>query len=276
MANMTNTIAPVKQFSAYMTSDAVKDRINAVVGGRDGQRFITSIVSAVNANPNLAACDPNSIVTAALTGESLKLSPSPQLGYYYIIPYGNKATFQMGYRGYVQLAMRTGQYRRINVTPIKEGELTGYNRITEDMELTPILDGEKWREAKTVGYAGYFEYHNGFRKLMYWSMAEMVAHAKRYSQAYNSDLKYGKSNSFWTTDFDSMACKTLLRQLLSKWGIMSVEMVQAYEADNEEGVMPQPAQHQYIDNTEAEAEAEASKAVDGFFEAEPTNGKKGK
>ena len=251
---VSNSLAPQRQvgnFSGFITSDAVKKKVNQMIGGKDGDRFIASIISAVSTNTALSApdVDRNSILSCALLGESLKLSPSPQLGYYYIIPYADNkagckvATFQMGYKGYIQLAMRSGCYKRLNVISVKEGELKHYDPFTEEIQLDLIEDDTKREAMPTMGYCVFFEYLNGFRKLMYWSKAKMMSHADRYSKAFNVDaytrLQSGqipqgemwKYSSFWYKDFDGMAYKTMIRQLLSKWGMMSIEMQKAFDAD---------------------------------------------
>lgn len=223
--------------SAYLTKDAVRDQINKVVGGKDGQRFISAIVSATNANSMLQECTNQSILSAALLGESLKLSPSPQLGHYYLVPFndskkGKVAQFQIGYKGYVQLAIRSGQYKKMNVMAIKEGELEYFDPLNEDIKINLALDNWDEREKRpTVGYYAFFELTNGFRKAMYWSRAQMEGHAMKYSQGYRSDKLKGTAYTFWTKDFDSMAFKTMLRQLISRWGIMSIEMQNAFEGD---------------------------------------------
>lgn len=235
-------------FSAFMTQDAVKNKINQMVGGKDGQRFITAIISAVNTNPELGTCDKNSIVSAALLGESLKLSPSPQLGQYYMVPYNDTkrgckvAHFQLGYKGYVQLAIRSGYYKKINVLAIKEGELVKFDPLEEEIEVNLIDDEQEREQAETIGYYAMFEYHNGFRKAIYWSREKMEAHANQYSKGY----KARKGYTFWEKDFDGMAYKTMLRQLISKWGIMSIELQSAIEKDA--AVIGEDMQPEYIDN----------------------------
>jgi recombination protein RecT len=270
-------------FSAYLTQDAIKNRINAMIGGKDGQRFITSIVSAVSVNPALAECDYATIFSAAMLGESLKLSPSPQLGQYYMVPYKKKgkngdpdtvtAQFQLGYKGYIQLAIRSGYYRKINVLAIKEGELIKFDPLEEVIEVRLIEDEEERETAKTIGYYAMFEYHNGFKKAMYWSKKKMLTHADKYSSAFSKDPvkardpKYNKVSfadyeagkvkesdmwlysSFWYKDFDGMAHKTMLRQLISKWGIMSIEMQSAFEKD--EAVISEDGSFEYVDNEPA-------------------------
>lgn len=247
--------------AVYLQNDAVKNQINRIVGGKNSARFISSIVSAVQTTPALQECTNSSIVSAALLGEALSLSPSPQLGQFYMVPFNDKekgkvAQFILGYKGYIQLALRSGQYRKLNVLSIKEGELIRYDPLNEEIEVKLIEDEER-EQAATIGYYAMFEYLNGFRKTMYWSKAKMIAHADRYSQAFSKDGgRFGRNgqysrvsyadyaagnysqndewmySSFWYKDFDGMAYKTMLRQLISKWGIMSIDMQTAMEKDD--------------------------------------------
>lgn len=226
--------------TAYLTRDAVKDQINKVVGGKDGQRFISAIISATNVNPSLQECTNSSIVSGALLGESLKLSPSPQLGHYYLVPFNDKnkgkvAIFQLGYKGYIQLAIRSGQYKKLNVMAIKEGELEYFNPLDEEIKINITQDFDEREKTPTIGYYAFFELTNGFRKAIYWSKSQMEAHALKYSAGYKAKKGY----TFWEKNFDGMAYKTMLRQLISKWGIMSIDMQNAYEGDmsviNEDG-----------------------------------------
>lgn len=222
--------------AAYLDQDAVRNQINSIVGGKNGTRFISSVVSAVNNNPALQECSHPSILSAALLGEALNLSPSPQLGQYYMVPFDDKdkgkvAQFQLGYKGYIQLAIRSGQYKKLNVLAIKEGELIRFDPLNEEIEVQLIEDEEERENAETIGYYAMFEYINGFRKALYWSKKRMEAHAVKYSKGYASDKRKGTSWTFWSRDFDGMAYKTMLRQLISKWGIMSIDMVTAIDAD---------------------------------------------
>lgn len=233
--------------SAYLTADAVKNQINQVVGGKDGQRFISAIVSAVNTNPALQECTNQSILSGALLGESLKLSPSPQLGQYYLVPFNDKnkgkvAQFQLGYKGYIQLAIRSGQYKKLNVLAIKEGELIRFDPLNEEIEVRLIEDEEEREQANTIGYYAMFEYTNGFRKAIYWSKRKMEAHALKYSKGYQGKKGY----TFWEKDFDGMAYKTMLRQLISKWGIMSIDMASAIDSDM--AVINEDGTKDYVDN----------------------------
>ena len=267
MNNAVATQAQRPKFSAMISTPGYQKMINNTLKDpKRAQRFIASITSAVAVNPTLQECDPSTILSGALLGESLGLSPSPQLGQYYLVPYWNKkkgcndAQFQLGYRGLIQLALRSGYYKHLNVLPIKAGELISFNPLTEEIVLNLNTEDELAREASaTIGYVATFEYLNGFRKTIYWSKDKMMAHADRYSQAFSVEPQtitrgnrtykkvsfadyeagnYPKSDewlysSFWYKDFDAMACKTMLRQLISKWGVMSTELQTAFEADYE-------------------------------------------
>ena len=243
-------------FTAFVTSNAITNKINQVIGDeKSGKRFISAIVSAVNVNPLLKECDNASILSGALLGESLNLSPSPQLGMYYLVPFNDKergkvATFQLGYKGYIQLAIRSGQYKKLNVIAIKDGELIKYDPLEEEIKVNLIEDEEEREKANTIGYYAMFEYVNGFKKSIYWSKEKMEAHALKYSQGYRADKQKKTAYTFWSKDFDGMAYKTLLRQLISKWGIMSVDMQQAYESDM--AYIKDDGSKVYVDNQEDE------------------------
>ena len=248
---VNNSLAPKQNqrlgITAYLTNDAVKNQINNVIGGKDGTKFISAVVSAVNNNPALQECTNQSILSAALLGESLKLSPSPQLGQYYMVPFndrerGKVAQFQLGYKGYIQLAIRSGQYKQLNVLAIKEGELVRFDPLNEEIEVKLIADEEEREQAETIGYYAMFEYTNGFRKAIYWSKKKMEAHALKYSKGYQAKKGY----TFWEKDFDGMAYKTMLRQLISKWGIMSIEMQTAIDSDM--AVINEDGTKDYVDN----------------------------
>lgn len=221
-------------FSMFMQQDSIKSMINNVIGGKNADRFITSIVSAVSQNGELQKCEQSSILSCALLGAGLNLTPSPQLGQFYMVPFKDnktgtsKAQFILGYKGYIQLAIRSGYYKKMIVLAIKEGELKNYDALNEEIEVELIADEVKRENAKTIGYYSMFEYSNGFRKAIYWSRAKMEQHAITYSKGYAAKKGY----TFWEKDFNSMAYKTLLRHLISRWGIMSIEMQSAIEADN--------------------------------------------
>ena len=274
MAGMNNQIANRSQkvsLAVYLNQDVIKNKINSVIGGKDGQRFISAIVSATTTNPALQECSNGSILSAALLGEALKLSPSPQLGQYYLVPYndnkkGKVAQFQLGYKGYIQLAIRSGQYKKLNVMAIKEGELVRFDPLNEEIEVNLIEDEEIRENAPTIGYYAFFEYINGFKKALYWSKAKMESHALKYSQGYAADKKKGTAWTFWSKDFDGMAFKTMLRQLISKWGIMSIEMQSAIDADM--AVINEDGTKDYVDNDNSYVEAEAT-VVESEPEPEP-------
>ena len=219
--------------TAFLNSEKVIGNVEQALGKDNKQRFITGVISAVNNNPALSECTNQSILSGALLGESLKLSPSPQLGHYYLVPFNDKnsgkvAQFQLGYKGYIQLAIRSGQYKKLNVLAVKKGELEYFDPLNEEIKINLMVD--KWderEEAETIGYYATFELVNGFKKAIYWSKKQMENHALKYSPGYKAKKGY----TFWEKNFDMMAYKTMLRQLISRWGIMSIEMQSAFEND---------------------------------------------
>lgn len=251
---MTTSNQMVQQkmpFSVAVNTPSMQKLIaNALHDPARCARFTASIVSAVSVNQELQNCDRNTVISGALLGESLNLSPSPQLGQYYLVPFNNKkkgikdAQFVLGYKGYVQLALRSGQYKSINVEIVKQGEYKGRDPMTGDPRFQFLEDDDEWERLPVIGYMASFEYLNGFRKVLYWSKEKMMNHADRYSAAFSrkayenliaGNIPQGemwKYSSFWYKDFDSMAKKTMLRQLISKWGIMSTDMQSAYESDS--------------------------------------------
>ena len=264
--------------TAYLTQDAVKNQINNVIGGKDGQRFISAIVSAVNNNSMLQDCTNQSILSGALLGESLKLSPSPQLGQYYLVPFndrekGKVAQFQLGYKGYIQLAIRSGQYKKLNVLAIKQGELEYFDPLNEDIRINLMVDNWDAREeAETIGYYAMFELCNGFRKAIYWSKKQMENHAVKYSAGYASDKRKGNAYTFWSKDFDGMAYKTMLRQLISKWGVMSIDMQRAFESDL--ATIKEDLTPEYVDTEDnvVDMQEHAEQVIEPTQTAEPSQG----
>lgn len=256
MANSKNEVAVANKipFSAYMTSTGVKNRINQIVGDENtGKRFISSIISAVSTNPSLAECDNASIVSGALLGEALKLSPSPQLGRYYLLPFKDKnrgmvAQFILGYKGYLELAQRSGQYKDINVIEIHKGEYKGRNEENGNPIFEFIEDDDIRENEEVIGYMASFTLINGFTKTIYWSKEKMEKHALQYSSGYRADKKNKTQYTFWSKDFDGQAFKTMLRQLISKWGVLSIDMQQAYESDM--AVIDEQGNKDYVDNVE--------------------------
>ena len=268
----------IKAFNNLIQSNIMRTKIYQMVGRTDAQEFITSITSAVNNNPALAECDSQSIISAALLGQSLHLKPSPQLGYFYMVPFESKkkgckeAQFQIGYKGYLQLAIRTGEYVDIDAIEIREGEYKGRNRLTGKPEFEFVDDDAVRENLPVIGYMAYFEMKNGYVKRLYWSKEKMMKHADEYSQAFSLKGKqvstkngyvkkvsyddYIKGNydpktewlysSFWYKNFDEMAKKTMLRQLLSKHALLSTEMQKAIEAD--QAIINEELQPSYVDN----------------------------
>lgn len=248
----------------FLSKPSIRDNVMQAVGKENVTRFISSIISAVQATPALKECTNNSILSAALQGEALNLAPSPQLGQFYMVPYENskmvkdpqtgrdvkikvnEAQFQIGYKGYIQLAIKSGQYRKIVVSDVRQGEVGFYNPITEEIGLDPVLDLKKRQELPVVGYYGMFELINGFKKEIYYPKEQIDEHARTYSKGYASDLRKHTSYTFWSKNFDAMAKKTLIRQLISKWGIMSTEMQTAYEKDM--AVIDENGNPVYVDN----------------------------
>ena len=244
---MSNEITKAS-FSTFMQTTGNKLVANTLQDEKRRTQFVANIISAVSSNPTLKECDQVSIVSAALQAESLHFPINNSLGYVYLVPFNDKKTgikkaqFQIGYKGYIQLAIRSGQYKSINVVEVKEGELGEYDPLN-GQKFNWIKDYEKRKAARTIGYVGQFELVNGFKTQLYISYDEMLDHADEYSQAFNKSdyarLQRGeipekelwKYSSFWYKNFDEMAKKTILRQLLSKWGIMSVGMQDAYVKD---------------------------------------------
>lgn len=261
------------RFSVAIQTKGYQDMINNTLKDPKRQhRYVAAITSAVATNPALQECDAATILAGSLLGESLNFAHSPQLGQYYLVPFDDKrrgckvAQFIMGYRGFLQLAIRSGKYKRINVLPIKQGELKHYSRLTGEIEVEEIQDDIVREATPTMGYYAMFEHTDGFRKEIYWSYEKMLAHADRYSAAFSA-LKYKelldgkvperdlwKYSSFWYKDFDAMACKTMLRQLISKWGVMSIELQQAFDADGY--VVSQDKNGEFVADTSAQLSAE--------------------
>ncbi len=222
----------------YVRRDAVTQRLNELLGKRAPQ-FVTSLVSAVNANQMLANCKPESVLTAALTAASLDLPINQNLGFAYLIPYRNKGgevcQFQMGYKGFIQLAQRSGYYKTINATDVREGEMTGFDRLSGELSFE-WLEGAERNKAKVVGYVAYFQLLNGFEKSLFMTTEELEKHAQKYSKNY---AKY--KSGLWADNFDSMAKKTVLKLLISKFGPLNTQLEDAIQKD-------QTADDEYVDN----------------------------
>lgn len=221
------------KFNATIQADKTQTYLRKVMG-KKAESFITSVTSLVANNTLLQDCDPLTVMYSATKATALGLPFDPNLGLAYCIPYENRrkgvkeAQFQLGYKGMVQLALRSGQFKRLNVTDVRDGEFGGIDLLTGDIRLNYVGDRD---DKPVVGYVAYFQLVNGFEKALYWTKAQCERHGKRYSQTYASRTDYVRNSSKWTTDFDAMAKKTVLKQLLSKYAPMSVEMQMGVQAD---------------------------------------------
>lgn len=234
-----------KTVIGLLSNEMVKKRF-ADIMGKNSASFISSIISATKSNPELLNCDPDSVISSAVIAATLNLPIQSNLGFAHIVPYNTKtgkfAQFQMGWKGYVQLALRTGQYKTINTSEIYEGELIKHDRISGDVEI----DTNKKKSDRVVGYVAYFKFINGFEKSLYWTKEQVEKHGGKYSKSYKSE--YGR----WKLDFDSMAIKTVIKQLLSKYGILSVEMQTAITTDQAIIKNADTLDVEYIDANEEE------------------------
>lgn len=205
-----------------LSSDETKEFFTKILRD-DAEKFHTFIMSTVAASKELQVCTASSLVGVFLKSKALNLPLDSALGLAYIVPYSGMATLQIGYKAYIQLAIRSGAYQKMNAVDVRKGEIIKVNDFTETYEFQTLeTDRDK---AEIIGYYGYFKLHNGFSKEVYWSMEKLIAHARKYSKTFNS------SGSPWKTNLDAMCKKTVLRQLISKWGILSTEMQQAYKSD---------------------------------------------
>lgn len=214
---------PSQALNALLNGAAIQQTLKSTLKENSGA-FVTSVMNLFNNDTLLQQCDPKLVLGEALKAAALKLPVEKQLGFAYIIPFKDhgipKPQFQLGYKGYIQLAMRTGAYRYINAGKVYEGELKSADKLTGSIDLS----GEKVSD-EIVGYFAYIETLNGFSKTYYWTKAEILAHAKRYSKAYKA------GSAIWRDNFDEMAIKTVLRNLLSHYGVMSVEMSTAISGE---------------------------------------------
>ena len=218
-------------------SDVIKNRFNEILGSK-APGFISSIINVVNNNDYLQKANANTVIMAAAVAATLDLPIDPNLGFSAIVPYGNKAQFQIMYKGLIQLAMRSGQYKTIGATPIYKGQLVKQNPLTSEYEF----DFNVETEGTPVGYAAYFSLMNGFEKTVYWPIDKIDKHGKRFSKSYSHN------NGLWKNDFESMAIKTVLKNLLSKWGVLSIEMQKAVKFDQSIVNDLNSDDFEYIDN----------------------------
>ena len=246
----------LQAFNQTITNPSTQKYLADVLGERKGS-FVNNLTALVANNANLQECQPLTVMFAALKATALNLPLENSLGMAYCIPYkDNKkgitvAQFQLGYKGFVQLSLRSGQFKVIpSATEIKEGELKSRNRLTGECVFEFIDDDNERAKAKTIGYASYFRLLNGAESTFYMSVEEMQAHAMRYSQTYRSKYDNIKQSSKWTTDFDEMAKKTVIKLNLSKNAPLSVEMQEAIRAD--QSIQYKENEYEYVDNGDME------------------------
>ena len=224
LAKVNNNTVGKNSLKAMVNDERTKKKFQEMLGNK-AQGFLVSLVNTIGGNAQLQQADPNSVLKAGAIAATLDLPIDPNLGFAYIVPYNNKgkneAQFQMGYKGFIQLAIRSGQYRKINITELYEGQFTSYDPITDVLEYNL---SNKLSDTVTH-YIAFFQTRNGFEKYNVMSKEDVIAHAKKFSKTFSS--KY----SSWTTNFESMAKKTVLKLLLSKFGILSIEMQTAQKVD---------------------------------------------
>ena len=257
MAN-TNLVA----LKGYFENDSVKKNLRAMLGQK-AQGFATSVLSVVNNNKLLQNADPSTIYSSAMVAASLDLPINPNLGFAAIVPYGRQAQCQIMSRGFIQLAIRSGQYAKINNAIVHKGELVKYDPFRDEYEF----DASKRESDEVIGYMAYFRTIGGFEKYFYMTKEEALAHGKRYSKSFSSGN--------WSTDPDSMCLKTVIKLLLSKYGILSIEMQRAIKFDQAivKGDFSQmesfdeidEAEAEYIDNPQNDIDEQKAKDVANKF-----------
>lgn len=215
----------------------IQQRFEQLLGDK-APGFISSVLQTVQNSKLLAKAKPSTILNAAATAAALDLPINQNLGFAWIVPYKDEAQFQMGWKGYVQLALRTGKYKNINVTEVYKNQFKSFNSLTEEIDADFTKEGK----GGVVGYVAYLKLTNGFEKTVYWSKVKVTNHAKKYSKAYSSKFSPWQDKD----QFDAMAKKTVLKSMISKWGIMSVEMHTAHAVD--QSVQNKENEFDYVDN----------------------------
>ena len=230
MANITVS----KKVKEYLTNPefGLTERIQLAMTPQKAEIFKTSLLNTVNSTALWEKVNPLSIIQSALISTTLDLPINQNLGFAYLIPYGTNAQFQIGYKGLIQLAQRTGQYQTISASEVREGQIKDYDPLKGVQFDWTVTDGE------IIGYVAYFKLINGFEKYHYMANKDIQGHGKKYSKTY--------ANGPWKTDFDAMAKKTVLKQLISKFGIMSVEMQDAVVKDQQ--IIDKEGNGEYADN----------------------------
>lgn len=266
-------------FNRTITNPSTQKYLSNVLGERKGS-FVNNLTALVANNANLQQCEPYTLMFAAMKATALNLPLDNSLGFAWVIPYKDNrrgvvvAQFQLGYKGVKQLALRSGQFAIIpNATDVRDGELVSRNRLTGECKFNFIEDDKERIKKPIVGYVSYFKLLNGAESTFYMSKDEIEAHAIRYSQSYRSKDPKIKADSKWTTDFDDMACKTVVKLNLSKNAPLSVELSDALKAD--QSVMYERDKYNYIDNEGDDIDpAKAQAVADKFANFEDVTDKK--
>lgn len=257
MAEVVKQETGLKAFNQKLSNPKTQEYLQTVLGEKKSS-FVNNLTALVAGSKQLQECNAMSVMYAAIKATALDLPLDPNLGFAYVIPYKNnresnaEAQFQIGYKGFIQLAMRSGQYKTINVRDVREGEIVGEDFVSGNLYFKKLSSGRE--SAPVVGYVAFFQLVNGFEKMMFWTVDEIKQHAMTYSKTYGSVIKSIREASKWTTDFDAMAKKTALKLLLSKYGILSVEMKNAIT--NDQLVVNEQGEEIYEDNPVEDAEAE--------------------
>lgn len=253
-------VSSLKAFNAVLTAENTQTYLKSVLGEKK-QSFVNNITALVANNQALQACEPLTLIYASIKATALDLPLDPNLAMAHVIPYNNgktgkvEAQLQLGWRAFVQLSIRSGQFSTMNVTDVRQGELQGYNLLTGAMEFQAVENRE---EKPVIGYVSYFRLNNGFEKIFYMTKDQVEKHAKQYSQTYGSRYPDKVAQSMWTKNFDAMAKKTVIKLLLDRWAPKSVEMRDAQLID--QAVFRTEGQADYVDNTQdAQAELEQQK-----------------
>ena len=248
--NNTNAVAAkaASGLGVMIGSKSVQERFEKMLGKKSAG-FLSSLLTLVNNNNLLQKANPTSVLAAAATAASLDLPVNPSLGLAWIVPYGNGAQFQLGYRGAIALAMRSGQMKSIVMTEVYEGECKCWNRFTETFEF-----GERVSD-NIIGYYARFETVNGFVKATFWTKEEVLKHAKRFSKSFNRGP--------WQSDFDAMAKKTVLLSIIKTYAPMSIEMQSAFESDEKVATVNETTgQEEFIDAEVLDAQNEDTAVVE--------------
>ena len=261
----------LQKFNRAITNNKTQEYLESVLGERKAS-FVNNLTALVANNANLQVCEPYTVMFAAMKATALDLPLDNSLGFAYVIPYkDNKkgitvAQFQIGYKGFVQLSLRTNQFALVpHATDVRKGEFVGCNRLTGEYEFKFVKDDEERQKLEVIGYVSYFKLLNGASSTLYMTKAEMEAHAMRYSQTYRSSNEYIRRSSKWTTDFDKMALKTVLKLNLSKNAPLSVELADAIQAD--QSVLKSIDKYEYMDNDDnVEEDMAKAQEVASMFE----------